>query len=336
MFERAWEQTDKDAWERGLSSASLHDTMWRPFLLMNGTDVASGCRIAVAARRTTGVALADERLRCQKPNIALRGAQFVTATVDAVAFNDAANCRPLNRGLRMSTAAHLSARFTYVSPSGTMYRCAYNDEGDPPDVTSISSIDGGYLEGSGMAALLEFWSAVEPAVAAKNLEVAAHNLKVAAKPEEKLPYVVPLVVLLDSHYSVKAPDPKIEPLDELVAPVTGNRARTTAARTATLQQAALVRFTGPLPGTTLEVASPTRSFLVTPRTEPQMAAPLGWVLSEMSMNSMSMQLTALATEAPDLSGNTLNGRLAAGQLSGLIGLLKGPMSLMRTTAASGP
>ncbi|MFD9521579.1 hypothetical protein [Streptomyces sp. NPDC059979] len=335
VFERAWEQTDKDGWERELSSATLRDNVWRPFLLMNGTDVASGCRIAVAARRTTGVALADERLRCQKPNIALRGAQFATATVDAVAFNDGANCATLNRGLRMSTAAHLSARFTYVSPSGTMYRCAQEGEGDPPATSSISSIDGGYLEGSGMAALLEFWSAVEPAVATQNLKVAAHNLTATAKPEAKLPYVVPLVVLLDSHYSVKAPDPEIEPLNELIAPVSGRRARTTAARTATLQQAALVRFTGPLPGTTLEVASPTRSFLVAPRAAPQMAAPLGWVLSEMSINSMRTQLTTLATEASDPSEDTLNGRLVARQLSDLIRLLKGPVSLRPTPAASG-
>ncbi|WP_328485035.1 hypothetical protein [Streptomyces zaomyceticus] len=332
VFERAWEQTSPDEWKRGLSSATLRDTEWRPFLLMNGTDVASGCRIAVSAHRTTGAPLDDERLRCKKANIAARG-QFATATVDAAAFNDAANCRTRNRGLRMSTAAHLSARFTYVSPSGTMYRCV-STKGGPATVSSISSIDGGYLEGSGMAALLEFWSAVEPFVAAKNLEVAEHNGK-AANPAERLPYVVPLVVLLDNHYSTKAPDPEIKPLDELDAPVTGYRARTTAARTETLQQEALVRFTGPLPGTTLQVASATRSFLVTPRREPQISAPLGWVLSDMSINSMDSQLDTLA-ESPDPSLKPQVDSLAAGQLSELIQLLKEPVTFVPHKAAPGP
>ncbi|MFH8581151.1 hypothetical protein OG468_40145 [Streptomyces zaomyceticus] len=338
VFERAWEQTSPDEWKRELSSVTLRDTEWRPFLLMNGTDVASGCRIAVSAHRTTGVPLDDERLRCKKPNIADRG-QFATATVDAAAFNDAADCSTRDRGLRMSTAAHLSARFTYVSPSGTMYRCARTGEGGPVVASSISSIDGGYLEGSGMSALLEFWSAVEPFVAAKNLEVAAHNLETAG-PEKKLPYVVPLVVLLDNHYSTKAPDPELKPLDELDAPVTGYRARTTATRTETVQQEALVRFTGALPGTTLKVAPATpatpatRSFLVTPRTEPQIAAPLGWVLSDMSINSMDNQLKTLS-EALDPSQNPGEDRLAAGQLFDLIRLLREPMTLM-PHGASGP
>jgi hypothetical protein len=333
VFERAWEQTWPGAqgWERELSSATRQnkDTGWRPFLLMNGTDVVSGCRIAVAAHGITGHASADERLRCQKPNIASGEAQFATATVDAAAFNDTANCATLDQGLRMSTAAHLSARFTYVSPSGTMYGCTKEGQKDPP---AISSIDGGYLEGSGLAALLELWSAVEPFVAAKNHDV-------TAKPKDKLSYVVPLVVLLDNHYSVQAPEPKIHPVNELVAPLIGNRARTTAARMATLQQAALVRFTGPPPGTPMQVASPalpTRSFLVAPRTEPQMAAPLGWVLSEMSMQSMRTQLEPRKKTAGDLSGDTSNGQLVARQLPDLIQVLKRPVSLVPTTAVSGP
>lgn len=335
VFEQAWEQTwpGEQGWERELSSATRYDGTWRPFLLMNGTDVVSGCRIAVAAQRITGEAHTDERLRCLKPNIART--QFATATVDASAFNDTANCKTLNQGLRMSTAAHLSARFTYVSPSGTMYSCPEKDkkkengeseeeEKDPP---AISSIDGGYLENSGMAALLELWSAVEPTVATHNHDVAVHNQNKTTKPQDKRPYVMPLVVLLDNHYSVQAPEPEIDPVNELLAPLTGKRARTTAARTATLQQEALVRFTGPLPGTTLEVAPPTRSFLVAPRTEPQIAAPLGWVLSEMSMTSMNNQLTSCANSTGDPSGDTDNGQLAARGLPDLIRLLKKPVPL---------
>ncbi|WP_328834765.1 hypothetical protein [Streptomyces europaeiscabiei] len=330
VFERAWEETwpgKGQGWKQELSSAARQQPGWQPFLLMNGTDVVSGCRIAVAPQRITGVGRADERLRCQQPNIARGGAQFATATVDAAAFNDTATCSDLDRGLRMSTAAHLSARFPYVSPSGTMYGCDKEGEDDPP---AISSVDGGYLEGSGMAALLELWSAVEPVVAAKNLAAAEHNERETTKPKEKVPYVVPLVVLLDSHYSVQTPEPEIDPVNELVAPLTGNQARTTAARLATLQQAALVRFSGPLPGTMREAVCPSRSFVVAPRTEPQIAAPLGWVLSAMSIKSMDNQLTGGSTGGKDDDG------LVAGQLPDLLRVLKQPVPLEPESAEPRP
>lgn len=338
IFERAWEGT-WDGWNRELGSATRQAPVWRPFLLMNGTDVVTGCRIAVAAHPLTGQAYADERLRCQKPNIAAGGEQLATATVDASAFNDSADCKELDQGLRMSTAAHLSARFTYVSPSGTMYGCAQGKQEDPP---AISSIDGGYLEGSGIAALLELWSAVEPEVAEHNRCVTANLETKAAKPkptcltaagEKKTAYVAPLVVLLDNHYSVQAPESEIDPVNELVAPLTGNRAHATAARLATLQQAALVRFTGPLPGMTGPAAPPVRSYLIAPRTEPQIAAPLGWVLSEMSMWSMRSQLNTGTTRPDDSVGAPSKKRLVAGQLPDLKQLLKRPVKMPTTPAA---
>nr|WBO75699.1 hypothetical protein SBE_006422 [Streptomyces sp. SBE_14.2] len=339
VFESAWE-ADWDGWKRELTSATARTEQWRPFLLMNGTDVVTGCRVAVAAQPLTGKVQSDERLRCQKPTIAANGDQLATATVDASAFNDPQDCRAedLDQGLRMSTAAHLSARFTYISPSGTMYGCAHGGQNDPP---AISTIDGGYLEASGMAGLLELWSAVEPEVAAHNRCVTARLDAEAADSErrptacpqdEKAAYVVPLAVLLDNHYSVQTPDPDVDPVNELVAPLVGNRAHTTAARLATLQQAALVRFTGPVPGTTRPAASPVRSFLVAPRTEPQVAAPLGWVLSEMSMHSMRRQLDPKA--ARSLVEPT-EGRLVARRFNDLIDTLKRPVQLRTDTATPG-
>ncbi|WP_330262010.1 hypothetical protein [Streptomyces sp. NBC_00539] len=341
VFERAWEKSmpGPDGWERNFFTATrpapastVAGAGWHPLLMLNGTDVTSGCRIAVSARWTTG-RTPDETLRCQRAVVshAGGGTQFATATVDAGAFTDSANCGIRDLGLRMSTAAHLSARFAYVSPSGTMYRCLSNDEKKlsaskkkNPDL--ISSIDGGYLENSGIAALLELWSAVEPAVAAHNQE--------ARKTEGKdQPYVAPVLVFLDNHYSLNAPEPALTPLNELVVPLTGKRAAATAARTTTLQQAALTRFTGPLPGAApgaeLRVGTgpqlKVRSFLVAPRTQPQITAPLGWVLSEMSMSSMDRQMQGLTK--PSRSSPSDGTTVTAGPLSDALRMLSVPLSV---------
>ncbi|MFE5678565.1 hypothetical protein [Streptomyces erythrochromogenes] len=320
VFERAWEQTwrDGNGWENDLLTATRHDPVWSPILLMNGTDVASGCRVAVGTHWTTGVPIGDETLNCRKPAVAGAGGQFATATVDGASFADAANCETSGHGLRMSTAAHLSARFTYVSPSGTMYRCA-----GKADSRTISAIDGGYLEASGLAALLDLWSAVEPFVA-------DHN-RVEGSGSRKRPYVMPILVFLDNHYSVQAPDPDIDPLNELVAPLTGMRAAQTAALATTLQQEALVRFNGPPPGTDPSAELPsglrTRSFLVAPRAEPQIAAPLGWVLSDMSMNSMDAQIESLATPPAERAEEHPSSRVTSGQLHDVLSMLEGPLSI---------
>lgn len=346
VFERAWEHSlpGQDGWEGDFFTATRPvpaevdpDAEWRPFLMLNGTDVTSGCRIAVSAHWTTG-RTPEETLRCQRAVVSGPssggGSQFTTATVDAGAFTDSANCGVHDLGLRMSTAAHLSARFTYVSPSGTMYRCLPADnkkKGKGPDL--ISSIDGGYLENSGIAALLDLWSAVEPAVAAQNRKVATQNEKAPKTKGKDQPYVVPVLVFLDNHYSLNAPEPALAPLNELIAPLTGKRAATTATRTTTLQQAALVRFNGPLPGTDpkagLRIGTgpelKVRSFLVAPRTQPQITAPLGWVLSEMSMSSMDKQMLSLADAQP--SGPSSSTTQTAGQLSDIRHLLSAPLSV---------
>ncbi|MFH9726033.1 hypothetical protein ACH4M4_24185 [Streptomyces sp. NPDC017254] len=342
VFERAWEQSwagQGNAWEEDYLTLTRHAPHPRgpaggtgPVLIMNGTDVRSGCRIAVSAHRTTGGPAGNGAPRCQKavvsrPDVA---PQFTTATVDAVDYTGSADCRTRDAGLRMSTAAHLSARFAYVSPSGTMYRCVPRTGKGGTEAKAVSSIDGGYLESSGIAALLELWAAVEPAVA-------AHNRRVGTPEGTGTQYVVPLLVFLDNHYSVQAPEPELVPLDELVVPLAGRKAAEVAARTTTLQQAALMRFSEPLPGLDrgAKVAAggqpPTdvRTFLVSPRSQPAVTAPLGWVLSDLTMSSMDCQLDATATACrlqradSDVASDATS--LSAGDLSAARRLLSGPL-----------
>ncbi|WP_043228950.1 hypothetical protein [Streptomyces sp. NRRL F-5193] len=98
-----------------------------------------------------------------------------------------------------------------------------------------------------------------------------------------------------------------------------------------------MRFSGPLPGLgpdTKVSAGRTRpvdvrSFLVAPRSQPQVTAPLGWVLSDLTIASMDDQMNALAA-APDPSlphpapGGT---SLTAGDLATARRLLTGPLDV---------
>ncbi|MFD4372353.1 hypothetical protein [Streptomyces sp. NPDC058486] len=345
VFERAWERSwagEDNAWEQdyfAVTAQAPHEGDQAgaagPVLILNGTDVRSGCRIAVSAHRAAGGAAGNGALRCQKAVVSHTEAdpQFTTATVDAMGYTDAADCDTGGAGLRMSTAAHLSARFAYVSPSGTMYRCvprAADGDGTEAEAKVLSSIDGGNLEGSGISALLELWAAVEPTVA-------EHNRQVTREKGAGRRYVVPLLVFLDNHYSVKTPAPRLVPVDELLAPLTGLKAAKVAARSTTLQQAALMRFSGPPPGlgpdteVTVggEAASDARSFLVAPRSQPEVTAPLGWVLSDLTMASMDSQMGTLARErnprAPDMTADATS--LTAGDLYAARDLLAKPLDV---------
>lgn len=91
---------------------------WRPVLLLNGTQEESGKRILTS-------------------HISVRPTDFP----DAIDFFDLSKC-----DVRASTAALNSARFTYVSPAGTISGCG----GDGTHV-----LDGGYFENYGAVSLLQ-------------------------------------------------------------------------------------------------------------------------------------------------------------------------------------
>jgi hypothetical protein len=94
-----------------------------PLVLLNGTIVESGARILVS--------------HLQHPD-AFKGD-----------LENAFDHR--NAPMRMSTAALMSARFTYVSPAGTY-------------APGTHVVDGGYFENSGAATALQWWGYVEDTV----------------------------------------------------------------------------------------------------------------------------------------------------------------------------
>jgi hypothetical protein len=113
-WERAWAQAglQKDLWS-GFGLRSLWTSgRYVPALLLNGTHVESGKRL-ITSNLDVG----------ERPDV----------------FRDAYDFHrflPAGSDIRPSTAAHNSARFTYLSPAGTL-----------PDGTHV--VDGGYFENFG-------------------------------------------------------------------------------------------------------------------------------------------------------------------------------------------
>jgi hypothetical protein len=127
----------EESWEA--SYASLLDTTWQVGLSQ---------------------LVADSSIRSSMPALLLNsthvetGRRYIAGTlrVDA-AFPDAKDVMELlQHDVRLSTAAHNSARFTYVSPAGHL------ENGDGSEYGRV--VDGGYFENSGLVTLREVYDAI--------------------------------------------------------------------------------------------------------------------------------------------------------------------------------
>ncbi len=125
-IEQSWEEGWKALYKGGASldgpidqvRKAAKEDQWLPVLLLNGTSVRSGKRIITSDAETDGV---------------------FPDTPDFFAL------APYS--VRLSTAAHNSARFPFISPAGTVI-----GEGDKP-VDRI--VDGGYFEGLGAQTIVD-------------------------------------------------------------------------------------------------------------------------------------------------------------------------------------
>ncbi|MBT2968379.1 MAG: hypothetical protein B6D72_08280 [gamma proteobacterium symbiont of Ctena orbiculata] len=142
-LERSWEQ----AWNRFTSREDFamgFDHLWKdrsnqekphpPVLLLNSTVVETGQRLIMTPLEL-------------QPN----GIEF------GEVFRDAIDGRSLlGNAIPLSTAVHLSARFTYVSPAGKVFR---SGEGGR-EAGWLHLVDGGYFENSGAVTAFEMLDAM--------------------------------------------------------------------------------------------------------------------------------------------------------------------------------
>jgi hypothetical protein len=154
-LERAWERAwgragmREDVWvDRRFTSLWESGGPWRPALFLNGTHVESGKRIVASNLRVREIPLAD--------------------TYDI--FDDM-----LKADMPVSTAAHNSARFTYVSPAGTL-----RENGGSNKRGHI--VDGGYFENFGAATARETLHAVLRELAAKGKKARPFLIQISNDP----------------------------------------------------------------------------------------------------------------------------------------------------------
>jgi multisubunit Na+/H+ antiporter MnhC subunit len=254
-LEQAWEE----AWRRNVGGrnrmAEPFDRLWQgeerwmPTLLLNATWVETGKRII-----TSNIRVAAGRRR-----------------EDFVDVEDA-NAFFAPRSLPLSTAAHMSARFTYVSPAGTLVK-----DGN----THGHVVDGGYFENSGATATLAI------------LQIVTELARTDKRWEKVDPYVIhisnePVDAKYTSDSLMTAPfNPSIEPtqfLNEAMSPLrtllNTRAARGYYARESVAWQVGHANY--------LHFGLCRRSTNV----------PLGWVLAQSTRDRMEDQLRELRCMEP--------------------------------------
>lgn len=267
-LERSWET----AWQRAYGSDVLarpFDTLWddgptTPVLLLNTTLVETGDRAIVSP-------------------YAAAPADFAQVFPGAV---DAHSLFP-GQSLRASTAVLLSARFTYVSPAGTVRL-----PGTGSDQT-LRLVDGGYFENHGVTTAHDVLRALRRVAAA--LDVA----------------VTPMLIHIDNAATARV-DPSapwehggrpllpevISPIEALLAT---REARGNTALAAAYQSLPVVEFR--LYGGDVEVAD---------------AVPLGWVLSQNSVCFMDLQFHYTPFDCDEPDGPATSAQRSLAQVGHLI------------------
>jgi hypothetical protein len=270
-FEEAWEERDPTLGADFFASQPRE----APQLMLSGTQVESGCRFNISGVRLTPAATEEMPGGCA----ALRDRSAVGASAPylpaAPLTSDLLDYLCQGAGsIRRSSAALMSARFPYVSPSGRLVGC------DSQRRTAV--VDGGYAENTGGQAILNLWDQLEPMVA-------DHNAAGGAR-------IVPVFVDVDNHYGKAAKAGTVGRTQELlVPPVTAGRPDKLDNRG--VEQAANAAFsTGlpGLPGVTCQVGlGPTQRYVyIAPPDSPGVPAPLAWTLSDMAMDDLDQQRAA--------------------------------------------
>jgi hypothetical protein len=247
-FERAWElETKSNRLAEPLDNLWQRKDVWMPALLLNATWVETGKRMIAS------------NLRLQP-----RGSGYPEDKEDFVDIEDT-NRFFRERALALSTAVHLSARFTYVSPAGTLVK---------DGTVQGHAVDGGYFENSGATTTHEILKAIDQLTgtdpAWKRVRVVVIHIS-----NEPVDPAYPAGTLeTGAKNKATRPLPLLnETLSPLLAIVNTRSARGEYARSA------------------LRWHTSNTDFLHFGLCKEEEALPLGWVLSNTSQKRMNDQLT---------------------------------------------
>ena len=252
-----------------------------PLLLLNGTSVESGCRFNTSVLSTSGRDRTEPSTRCLAP-LAQGDSTggILGTTVDLVDFLCA------TQDPALSTAALLSARFPVISPAGRISQCKSANQVAQPRTYVV---DGGYHEGSGAATILELWLALAPLVERYNDDPTAPAV------------IVPFLIQIDNGYNEPSGPGLVPSQPQFLVPL-ATFGGSWGAGQERARQAAQLSFVKPYDlalhdGRNCYIESRYAHFALRPRPGP--AAPLGWSLSDLSLDDLVDQfLTPDAADGP--------------------------------------
>ena len=292
-------------------------------LVLNSSSVASQCRVWVSQLDLEQPAASDGEQQCDRRI----GPGARTIDLFAAYGPVAGSGDTCLGGVTTSTAALLTARFPYVTPGGVVGGCTV-DGAQQSFWPRTQLIDGGYIENTGLATITDLsaqWLA----------QVRTHNDDVVAgRSDDAL--IIPFVVFLTNEQATAGrltEPPALQ--SELLLPAVGYlRGTSTLTRTDALLQrvSTTVRTrsicppagTGRVDCDAVAEAFPRRVIVVDRTAQPEVTAPLGWVLSQASMTgldrAMEHQVTTTCTSAPT-EPSCLRGY---GTLGDLLGYLRRP------------
>jgi hypothetical protein len=256
---------------------------WLPWtLLFNSTSVTTGCRAilsTVALPHPAAGATANDGLSCGL------GASGPSGSYD---FFARLRCM---RNISTATAAMLSARFTYITPSGTLDGC-----GGQRSAFADQLVDGGYGDASGLSTLIN----LAPALLARVREFNTRAIAGAGS-GGPVTVVVPVTVYLGN--SVQPARTIVVPsrTPEITVPTTALSAGPATELTST---DAMLQLAGATTAGSAwltcgaedvacaqahaiaQAAVPNPLIMIAPTEFPGVAAPLGWLLSKASQNAL--------------------------------------------------
>jgi hypothetical protein len=317
LMEHAWESEDP-----GLAQPFPMRQPVLPWLLMfNSTAVGTGCRAIIADRRIAPVAT--------RPAVASPVCDLTTTTSVPDSYDFFAQL-PCLTGIDTATAAMLSARFAFITPSGAVNGC-----GRQAGTQVEQYVDGGYADSTGLATLAGLAPQLTSAIRQHNARAVASTP--AGRP---VTLVVPVTVYLGNS---PQPEPIAgtlatsppQPLVPLLSAAASARSQLTGS-TALLQELSAAtsrsQWLSCAPGqntcaqdqAAAASAVPQRLILVVPREFPSVAPPLGWILSQASRFTLSRGVTVEAgSTCPDPTRNQTYCPAGVGRLGDLLRLIDG-------------
>jgi TRAP-type mannitol/chloroaromatic compound transport system permease small subunit len=324
---RAWDWTDrarliesgwKDAYQRPGQAwgdrSFLNDQDLSPatgHLILNSTDAKHVCRVWVSQIKPDPSAMIitspgdsfDPENSCDKvPGPATRTVDLFTAYGPHAPEASGHLGHFCLGDIQAATAALLTARFPFVTPGAVIGPCPDRvkvDQRTPAYWPRTQLVDGGYVENSGLATITDLAPQWLPLVRDHNLQ--------AANPANDLPFIVPFVVYLaNGDQDTAHPELDQGPTSEVALPLrTYLRGGVSLSKPAALLERArdLVKLHSfcQAPGNVagladacgaLETALPRRVIVIDRLPQPEVAAPLGWSLSQSSRSALNAAIDA--------------------------------------------